>query len=684
MTSTVPTSVDPAKIRDVLDGRWAHVRREARENLHDPEFIPVYGESMLQARERVTRMARKLADSGRVGLGFPKEYGGEADAGGSVTSIEMLAFGDLSLMVKAGVQWGLFGGAVALLGTKRHHDAYLRDIISFDLPGCFAMTETGHGSDVQQLRTTCTYDPETQTFDLHTPHEAARKDYIGNAAKDGRMAVVFAQLITQGINHGVHAWLVPIRDEQGNPMPGVTIGDAGPKAGLNGVDNGRLTFDHVTVPHDMLLDRYGQVAEDGTYTSKIGNETRRFFTQLGTLVRGRVSVGGSAGSATKLALDIAVRYGDVRRQFTAPGEEREIVINDYLVHQRKLLPALATTYALHFAQGELVSQMHDLQTAVHEHGEEIDEAAQREIESRAAGLKVAQTWHATRTIQLCREACGGAGYLQENRLPHLKADTDVFTTFEGDNTVLLQLVAKGLLTGYRDAFGSLDGWGRIGFIADLVRETVLERTAARGLIQRLVDTVPGRDDDVPMLDRGWQLKTFEDREKHVLEGAIRRLRTNAATDGMKPFDMFNDVQDHVLRTAQAHIDRVVLEAFVAGIERTTDVGAKALLEKVCDLYALATIEQDKAWFLEHGRLTPTRAKMLTATVNQLLHELRPHMITLVDAFAIPAEWKATAILREEHDRQEAMATRDAAVRAEAEGAQTPSQSATDLEVAPAQ
>ncbi|SFL77631.1 acyl-CoA dehydrogenase [Geodermatophilus ruber] len=674
MTSTLPNSVDPAALTAALDGRWGHVRRDIREHLHEPEFLPVYGETVAEARERVTRMARKLAESGRVGLGFPKEYGGEDDAGGSVTSIEMLAFGDLSLMVKAGVQWGLFGGAVQLLGTQRQHEAYLADIMSFDLPGCFAMTETGHGSDVQQLRTTCTYDPATQTFDLHTPHEAARKDYIGNAAKDGRMAVVFAQLVTQGKSHGVHAWLVPIRDAQGNPMPGVTIGDAGPKAGLNGVDNGRLAFDHVTVPRDMLLDRYGQVAEDGTYTSSIENETRRFFTMLGTLVRGRVSVGGSASSATKLALDIAVRYGDVRRQFSAPGADREIVVNDYLVHQRTLLPALATTYALHFAQEELVGTMHDVQAA-----EDLDEAAQRELESRAAGLKVAQTWHATRTIQLCREACGGAGYLQENRLPHLKADTDVFTTFEGDNTVLLQLVAKGLLTGYRDAFGSLDGWGKVGFIADMVRETVLERTAARGLIARLVDAVPGRDDDVPLLDRGWQLKMLEDREKHTLEGAIRRLRKNAGTSGMAPFDMFNDVQDHVLRTAQAHIDRIVLEAFVAGVERTTDLQARALLDRVCDLYALTTIEADKAWFLEHGRLTPTRAKALTATVNSLLQELRPHMVTLVDAFAIPEDWKAAAILREEGDRQEAMAARDTELRTGGKRG-----TATSVEVPPAQ
>jgi acyl-CoA oxidase len=148
--------------------------------------------------------------------------------------------------------------------------------------------------------------------------------------------------------------------------------------------------------------------------------------------------------------------------------------------------------------------------------------------------------------------------------------------------------------------------------------------------------------------------------------------------------MFNTVQDHVLKTAQAHIDRVVLEAFVAGIEKTTDPAAKALLEKLCDLYALWTIEQDKAWFLEHGRLTPTRAKLLTATVNQLLTELRPHMITLVDAFAIPEDWKASAILEEEGDRQEAMAEEDARVRAQAEDVETPGETATDLEVAPAQ
>jgi acyl-CoA oxidase len=195
--------------------------------------------------------------------------------------------------------------------------------------------------------------------------------------------------------------------------------------------------------------------------------------------------------------------------------------------------------------------------------------------------------------------------------------------------------------------------------------------------------VPGRGEEVPFTDRGWQLAAFEDREKHTLDGAIKRLRKGAATKGIKPFDIFNDVQDHVLRTAQAHIDRIVLEAFVAGIERTTDPAAKALLSKVCDLYALSTIEADKGWFLEHGRLTPTRAKTLTGAVNDLLKELRPHMRTLVDAFAIPDAWLNCAIVTAEPDRQETMAAHDAALRAAGTDPQEDA-TATDLEMAPAQ
>ncbi len=615
--------VDPAALTTVLDGRWGELRAQLRERMTSAKLADSYDLDRETHRAQVFEQLRELVDSGHPRLGFDRAYGGEGDIGGSVVAFELLGYGDLSLMVKAGVQWGLFGGAVQMLGTERHHARYLPDIMSLALPGCFAMTEAGHGSDVQHLRTTATF--VDGSFVVHTPDDDARKDYIGNAARDGRLAVVFAQLVVGDRQYGVHAFLVPIRDEAGRALPGVRIEDCGPKAGLNGVDNGRLWFTDVRVPREALLNRYGDVTEDGTYTSPIESDGRRFFTMLGALVRGRVSVAGSAGSATRRALAIGIRRAGTRRQFRRPDGGEEIVLLDYLAHQRKLLPALATTYALQFAQDELVTMLHDVQTAP-----EPDERAQRVLESRAAGIKAVATWHATATIQAVRESCGGAGYLAASLLPGLRADTDVFTTFEGDNTVLLQLVAKGLLTDYRDNFADLSPLATAKLVAEQVMGAVLERLPARKLM------------NPALRDRAWHLDLFEDREHHVLAGLARRLRA-AASSEVDPFDVFNDAQDHVLLAGRTHIDRVILEAFVAAIDRCEDPGAKALLERVCDLYALSTVATDRAWFLEHGRLSPALAKSVVSEVNVVCKELRPHAQTLVDAFAIPEQYVTTTL-----------------------------------------
>ncbi|MDP9117546.1 MAG: acyl-CoA dehydrogenase family protein [Actinomycetota bacterium] len=636
-TGELLTSAD--NLRALLDGRWAEVRRRARELAADPRFAVNVGEDTETQRAHVLQRMAALTDAGYSALGFPSRYGGRDDIGGAVTGFEMLATGDLSLLVKAGVQWGLFGGAVLHLGTERHHADYLARIISLDLFGCFAMTETGHGSDVASLRTTATYDPEREEFEIHTPFEAARKEYIGNAARDGQIAAVFAQLITGGENQGVHAFLVPIREKDATPAAGVTIEDCGLKAGLNGVDNGRLYFDHVRVPRTNLLDRYGQVAPDGTYSTPIENKTARFFTMLGTLVQGRISVAGGAGSATKVALAIALRYAEVRRQFAGPASAEEIVLLDYLAHQRKLLPALAKTYALHFAQGELVAGLHDTTPALDAPGEEgglpAEDPLRRELEARAAGIKAVATWHATNTIQTCREACGGAGYLAENRLPGLKADTDVFTTFEGDNTVLLQLVAKELLTGYRDHFGELDLLGTARLVTDQAMEAVVERVGARRILQRLIDATPGRDEEAGLLDRTWHEEMFEWRQKHLLETVARRLRRAASADD--PFEVFNAAQDHMLLAARAHIDVVLLHGFTTAIEALPPGEERELLERVCDLFVLSTIESDRGWFQEHGRLTGQRSKAIIAEVNALCATLRPHALTLIEAFGLPEQ-----------------------------------------------
>ncbi|MFK4082729.1 acyl-CoA dehydrogenase [Kribbella sp. NPDC020789] len=620
-------------MRDYLDGPHKAARDVVRAGLaaNAELFEFAVRQPRDEYRETVLQLLQAITAEGHPARGFPKEFGGEGDLGGYIAGFETLAFGDLSLMVKAGVQFGLFAGAILHLGTERHHQAYLADAIGGRLLGCFAMTETGHGSNVQALGTTATYDAATGEFVVHTPSEAARKDYIGNAAKHGRMAAVFAQLVVGGETHGVHCLLVPIRDESGTALPGVTLSDCGPKLGLNGVDNGRIVFDHVRVSREALLDRYAQVDADGNYHSEIENPDRRFFTMLGTLVQGRVSVGGAAISASKVALEIAIRYAAQRRQFGAPGSTEETLLLDYRMHQRRLLPLLARTYALHFAQAELVEEF------VRVFGDGSSEHDRRALEAQAAGTKALGTWHATETIQVCREACGGAGYLAENRLATLKADTDVFTTFEGDNTVLLQLVAKGLLTDYRESFGKLDPLGTARFIAAQAVEIAVEKTALRPLIDRLRDVVPNRNDssdpDAGLRDDAYHTGLLRFREQHMLAGVARRLKAGIDA-GDEAFAVFNRCQDHVIAAGQAHVDRVVLEAFQAAVQNAPEE-LQGVLKDVYDLHALSAIEAERAWYLEHGRLSPGRSKAITALVNELCGVVRPVAVELVEAFGVP-------------------------------------------------
>ncbi|GHP19283.1 acyl-CoA oxidase [Rhodococcus sp. NKCM2511] len=620
------------------------MKNEARKQLARDEFRPHYTPNTVIARTKALEQLKLLAAAGAADNGFKKEHGGTGDVGAAVTMIEMLAMSDLSLMVKAGVQWGLFGGAIENLGTERHHEAYVPKIINLELLGCFAMTETGHGSDVQSLETTATYDPKTDEFVINSPTPSSRKDYIGGAAETATVAAVFAQLITAGPGeepegHGVHCFFVPLRDENGDDLPGVTTSDCQYKGGLPGVDNGRLMFDHVRIPRDNLLNKYADVSADGTYTSPIENPSRRFFTMLGTLIRGRVTVGGSAAAAARVALDIATRYALQRRQFAAPGSDQEVLIMDYLVHQRRLFPLIAKSYALQFAQNELVSKMHELQTADNPDAEE-----QRELESRAAGLKAANTWHATAAIQEAREACGGAGYLAENRLISLKADTDVFTTFEGDNHVLTQLVAKELLTAYADDVKSMSPVEWVKFAADMVGDRVVKRTAAQAIMQTILDRRQDNEEEGSLFNRGTQVKMFEDREEYLLSTVARRLQSKSKESSS--FDAFNAVQDHVLHAASAHIDRIIFEAFIAGIESCEDETTKDLLEEVCDLYALSVIEDDKAWFIEHRYLSTERSKAVTRAINERCRTLRPHAELLVDGFGVPEALVGAAMLGE--------------------------------------
>lgn len=618
-------AIDVDALHDELMGTWKDIRQETRDIIKDPELHKIDTQSYQEQRRRVSEQLKILVDKGVVHRAYPTYVGGKNTPGGNIAGFEELVAADPSLQIKAGVQWGLFGAAVHQLGSEEHHRKWLPDIMSLKTPGAFAMTEIGHGSDVASVGTTATYDPESGEFVINTPFKAAWKEFLGNAAQDGKAAVVFAQLITRGVNHGVHAFYVPIRDEDGYNLPGILSEDDGHKGGLNGIDNGRLAFDHVRIPRTNLLNRYGDVAEDGTYESPIDSPGRRFFTTLGTLVQGRVSLDGSAINAAKIGLSIALRYAYERRQFSAGGET-EATLMSYQLHRRRLLPLLARTYAQAFAHHDLLETFDDVFS-----GRRDDPENRAELETLAAALKPMSTWNALETLQECREACGGSGFMTKNRLTSLYQDLDVYATFEGDNHVLLQLVAKRLLGDYSKEFASLDFGTITKYVSSRAEDLAVNRTGLRRVAQFLQDTGDQRKSAKALKDPKTQRDLLEARVHTLISESADALRP---AKKMRPEDatrVFNTQQVKLIDAARSHAELLQWEAMTEAVTKLESKTAEVMTQ-LRDLFGLTLIEKNLGWYISYGLVSTQRGRTLGEYINRLLDNIEPYTLQLVEAF----------------------------------------------------
>lgn len=603
----------PAALQRVLEPDHEDVRATIRAYLADPSSRVERDQSKEDARAVVLAQVERLAEAEVGKLAYPGVTSEGDDMGKFMAAFEMLGYGDLSTLVKFGVQFGLFGGSIYFLGNEAQRRQYLPRTATAELLGCYAMTELGHGSNVNGLETTLTYDADKDVIVVHTPDASARKEWIGSAARDATMATVYGQLYVDGDLHGVHAALVPIRDENGEVLDGVRAGDCGHKLGLNGVDNGRLWFDRVEIPRQNLLGRFAHIDDEGRYQSDIADPNKRFFTMLGTLVAGRVSVAAGAVSASKVGLEIATRYAFHRRQFGLPGEAEARLI-DYPMHRRRLMPYIAQAYAASFAVDQVRRRYL---------GTGPDEDT-RALEATAAGVKAFATDHATAALQQCRECCGGQGYLSANRIGPLKSDTDVFTTFEGDNTVLLQLTAKALLTDFQKQFSDDRVFGLFRYVGKRLSRMA---TQANPVQVRLSSSAHLRDRET---QRG--LLAF--RESHLIESAAMRIQKRTR-NGMRPGEAFADIQTHLVAMAKAHVERVVFDAFGEAVDRTEEGSASDALERLFDLWALWRIEDDLGWFMENGVAEPSRASGVRREVQRLCDEAAEQALRYVEAFGIP-------------------------------------------------
>lgn len=318
--------------------------------------------------------------------------------------------------------------------------------MNYEIVGCYAQTELGHGSNVKGLETTATYNKEDQTFTIHSPTLTASKWWIGSLGRTANHAIVMAQLIVDGKSHGPHPFVVQIRDMETHlPLENVHVGDLGPKVGYNTMDNGFLLFNNLKVPHKAMLTRHSRVdLKTNAYVPPVSSAL-----VYGTMTWVRSTIVWQSGGVLARGVTIAIRYCAVRRQFKdkdAPADQQgETQVLDYTMVSYRLISLLAAAFALHFS-GKLMMEMYESNQGVLKDAtkEEQAEALAKmgDLHAASCGLKSLSSTIAADGLEQARRTCGGHGYSNFSGIGSFQADYLPNVTWEGDNYMLTQQVAR--------------------------------------------------------------------------------------------------------------------------------------------------------------------------------------------------------------------------------------------------
>ncbi|WP_267887606.1 acyl-CoA dehydrogenase [Streptomyces sp. TP-A0356] len=489
---------------------------------------------------------------------------------------------DGGLTTLASIHYNLF------LGSLVDHDDKGRDLSAFtslQRTGTFLCTELEHGNDVAAMETVAVHDRTSGGFHLHTPTPAARK-FMPNTSLTGgpKTAVVAARLILDDEDQGVFLFLTPLSDHNGH-LPGVTVHRLPERTGTP-VDHSLTSFDHLWLPRQALLEaEHGRLDPDGTLTSSLGNKRKRFLRSINRVTMGKLCMSAGTLGMARAALTIAVRYAH-SRLVAGPRPGERIPIAAHRSHHTRLLDALATAYAMTFLHRTVVDRF-----AAH------TEEDREEIERLAAIAKGWITWQARDITTECRERCGAQGLFPANGIADLPANIEGGITAEGDNLVIWVKAASEMVFGHRSAAPDALPAGDLTDLPFL-----------RGLLAQ-VEAI-------------WQAR------------ARTALREGPSGD---PVGRWNVTSSAALEMVSAHARLRAADAFAAAAEQPADPRARRLLGSLCRLFLLRQIDAHTGDLLADGHMTPDQVRALPKTLDTLVADLAPHMMTLVDAFDFPAK-----------------------------------------------
>ncbi|QKF93534.1 peroxisomal acyl-CoA oxidase [Fadolivirus algeromassiliense] len=518
---------------------------------------------------------------------------------------------DISLAVKTGVNFGLFGVSLQRLGFPEQVKDILNLLNIGQIFGCLAITEIGHGSNLKALETIAVWDNMIDSFVLNSPTQSSIKCWIGNAACHATHSIVFAQLIYNKQNLGLHPFLVQLRNIKGI-VYGITITDNGFKKGLNGVDNGMIKFENVIVPRQNLLARFGYIDHHGKYVPSHEDAGKRFGELLSTLSGGRGVLASGAIVVSMKSLAVACKYSQMRKQFSGKDLIERPIMN-YTTHQLLLIPLICKSVVLRNA----------LEKFRIDGIREFKETSKisKKLHALTSGLKIIGSEHAEKCCRVARLACGGHGYAWENELGKMHNDIDIYQTFEGDNTLLRQEVTKYKLMELKDLIGTSKLTQMLYFIKIKLNEKLLAMN----------NFIFGYGDIKNPITILKLLKYKEVISSIELINKLVELTNN----DIEGFDAWNCCLDLVMDVANSYLNRKI---FDINITQQTNID-------VLVLFGLELLHEDMKWYLIRSVIDKNIGNDIIQERKNYCMILHNMIDNLIDSFNIHSIFMNIPILK---------------------------------------
>lgn len=536
--------------------------------------------------------------------------------GGGVRMEQMFDTGSM------GIHFTMFLTFIKTNASKEQQAMWLEGAQEARYFGAYAQTELGHGSNVRGLETTATFDKETDEFVVHSPYLTSLKWWPTGmyACTHG---VVFAQLIIDGKNYGMHGFMVQFRDDQGNLMPGVEVGEMGPKINADNTNIGYARFTHLRIPRFNMFAKYQQVTKDGEYIAPPRSLSK--FRYISMMQIRMMIVGWSFKDLSKAAT-IAIRYSCVRKQgfkdttaeISAGGTAEENRVLDYQVQQYRTFKALAISYCFYWNAIYVAAYLGRIQATIASGTEQERDAAAEEmpeLHATLSGLKVWSTMWAHEGIEDCRKACGGQGYLRSSGVCDLSPNFAEPATVEGEQVIMSLQVARFLMKSVDDQQAGKKLYGSVEYLNDQPLKKITMKNW-KGQTETL-------------------LALMKDRANRVAKRLSAKFKA-ASASGL-PFDKaLNSVALIGYKAAECHSAYIFTRNNYSSInEMVPDENIKAVLIKLLDLVMLTSIREHAGDWAGSGCLDDEQLDLIDQRINEVLGEIRPDAVSLTDCFGYP-------------------------------------------------